>query len=784
MSRDDTYWADEDLPQAPAAAPAQPAPLQPWAETRIVGKPVQRIDAYERVSGSATYSSDVILRDMLHGATLRCPHAHARIRAIETSAAEKMPGVWAVITDKTPGADIPWYGGRTAGASRLFDPHCRFEGEEVAAVAAETPYQAWDAVRAIKVEYEVLPAVSTIDEALKVGAPAVQGTSNRVGDPQVYERGNVKDGFAAADVVRERTYYNESQVHNPMESFGCVAKWDGHSYLTIWDTTQGVFPVQQQVAQLLKLPLANVRVIGHYMGGGFGAKLSASKYQLITALLAKKTGRPVKLFITREEAMRAVGNRPPVRMTIKAGVKKDGTLTALQMTNIGMVGAYPAGGAGGVDWQVRDLYLCANVKSENSDVFVNAGPSRAFRAPGHPQGNWALEQMMDELAEAIGMDPVDLRVKNVPTVSQNNNNTPYSTTGLKQCLVDGARTFGWPEARSKAKAGRTGAIRRGVGVAAGLWQGGSGGPPATVIVRLFSDGSVNLNMGASDLGTGTKTVMAQVVGEELGVPMERIRVEHADTGTTQYASASGGSKTVPTESPAVRNAALDVKRQLFEIAAAELKLPADDLALVEGQIVSKSDPTRKPQAIGQLNGFRARGVIAGVGYREPNPRDRVTRPFAAHFAEVEVNTRTGEVRILRYLAAQDSGRVMNAKTFANQTFGAVTMGIGLGMTEGRVLDRGQTGKMVNANLHDYKLPTALDVAPEPVCLAVDLHDTFSNTGAKGLGEPSTVPVASVVANAIYDAIGVRCTESPMTPERLCQLLAKAADKGLSHAAEL
>jgi xanthine dehydrogenase YagR molybdenum-binding subunit len=233
---------------------------------------------------------------------------------------------------------------------------------------------------------------------------------------------------------------------------------------------------------------------------------------------------------------------------------------------------------------------------------------------------------------------------------------------------------------------------------------------------------------------------------------------------------------VPTESPAVRNAALDVKRQLFEIASAEMKLPAADLSLVDGQIVSTSDPTKKVP-IGKLGGFQARAVIVGVGYREPNPRDRVTRPFAAQFAEVEVNTRTGEVKILRFLAAQDSGRVMNAKTFANQTFGAVTMGVGLAMTEARVLDRGQTGKMVNANLHDYKLPTALDIAPDPVCLPIDLHDTFNNTGAKGLGEPATVPTAPAIANAIYHATGVRCTDSPMTPERLSPLLAKAAKRG-------
>jgi len=775
MSREDTYWTDDEMPaQAPAPAPS---PLQPWTETRIVGKPVQRIDAYERVSGSATYAADVILPDMLHGATLRCPHAHAQVKAIDVSAAERMPGVHAIITDKTPGADIPWY-----GSSRLFDPHCRFEGEEVAAVAAETPYQAWDAVRAIKVQYEILPCASSEDEATTPNAPIIappppggqQPTGNRVPAGKPYERGNIKDGFATADVVRERTYSTACEIHNPMESFGCVAKWDGSGHLTIWDTTQGVFPVQQTAAQLLRLPLANVRVIGHYMGGGFGAKLGASKYHIITALLAKKTARPVKLFITREEAMLAVGNRPPVRMTIKAGVRKDGTLTALQMTNVGIMGAYRAGAAGGVDFVLRDLYACPNVRVDWTDVYINAGPSRPFRAPGHPQGAWALEQMMDELAEAIGTDPVEFRLKNVPTVSQANNNTPYSTTGLKDYLAEGARAFGWQEGRRRAR--ESGAIRRGVGVAAGLWQAGSGGPPSTVIVRLFSDGSVNLNMGASDIGTSTKTVMAQVVAEELGVPFDRIRVEHADTGTTQYASASGGSKTVPTESPAVRNAALDVKRQLFQMASAEMKVPPDDLSLVDGQIVSTSDPSKK-MSLQKLPGFQSRAVIIGVGYREPNPRDRVTRPFAAQFAEVEVNTRTGEVKILRFLAAQDSGRVMNAKTFANQTFGGVTMGTGLAMTETRVLDRGQTGKMVNANLHDYKLPTALDIAPDPVCLPIDLHDTFTNTGAKGLGEPATVPTAPAIANAIYHATGVRCTDSPMTPGRLCALIAKAAKRG-------
>jgi CO/xanthine dehydrogenase Mo-binding subunit len=758
---DEKYWVDAPLPETPDQAAAPP---QPWTTTKVVGKPMQRIDAYERVGGAAEYASDVILPDMLYGATLRCPHPHAQVKSVDTSVAEKMPGVRAILTDKTPGTDIPWYG---RAASRLFDPHCRFEGEEVAAVAAETPYQAWDAVRAIKVDYQLLPCVSTEEESLKPGAPVVQGTSNRPGEPQVSERGNVEAAFAAADVVRELTFSTACQIHAPMESFGCVAKWDGTGYLTIWDSAQGVFPVQQTVAQLLKLPLSSVRVIGPYMGGGFGAKLSASKYHIITALLSRKTARPVKLFLTREETMLAVGNRPPVRMTIKAAAKKDGTLTAIKMTNVGTGGAY-ATGSGGVDFQARDLYLCPNVRTQNSDFYINAGPSRAFRAPGHPQGNWALEQMMDILAEAIGMDPIEFRLKNIPTVSQASNNLPYSTTGLKDCLAEGARVFGWADARKRGSG--TGPVRRGVGVAAGLWQGGNGGPPSTAILRLFPDGSVNLNIGASDLGCGTKTWAAQIISEELFIPFQQIRIEHADTGTTQYASASGGSKTVPTESPAIRAAALDVKAQLIAMAAEQLKLPADELVLTGPEIVSTKDASKKV-AVTALNLMRRRAVVVGVGYRDPNPTDRVTRPFAAHFAEVEVNTRTGELKVLRFLAAQDSGRVMNEKMFANQTFGAVVMGIGLGVTEGRVLDRGQTGRMLNANLHDYKLPTALDVPPDPVCVPIDLHDTFTSTGAKGLGEPATTPAAAAVANAVYNAIGVRPVDSPISPAYVCDLLA-------------
>jgi xanthine dehydrogenase YagR molybdenum-binding subunit len=752
----------------------------PWGRTRIIGRSVPRVDAYERVSGSAVYPSDVSLPNMLYGAIRRCPHPHARVKKIETGRAQSMPGVHAVISGQTPAADVPWTYSSSGITikSKLFDPHCRFEGETVAAAAAETPYLAWDAVRAIDVAFEVLPAVADERAALEQGAAVIHEQGNQVGPPRSYQRGDVAKGFSEADVVLEENYRTECEIHTPMELHGCVANWEADR-LTIWESTQGVYRVQQNVAEVLNLPLSKVRVIGHYMGGGFGSKLQAGKYTVIAALLARITGRPVKMMLSREETYLAVGNRPPSNMRLKAGIKRDGTLTALDFACTGTGGAYPAGGTSLVDWQVRDLYKCPNVRTTCTDVYINAGPARPFRAPGHPQGSWALEQMLDALAKAIDMDPVDLRLKNIVLYSQaREGQPPYTSTGLRDCIAEGARTFGWKQARERiAAAGNRGVIRRGVGMAAGLWIAGAGRPPSTIILKLFSDGSVNLNMGASDIGTGTKTVMALVVAEELGVKPEFIQIEHADTGTTQFATPSGGSKTVPTESPAVRAAAINLKQQLLEIAARDLAVDPATLDFRAGSIVARNDPS-KIIRFTELSGLKKQGVLVGIGYRGPNPANKATNPFAAQFCEVEVNTDTGELRILRFLGAHDSGRVMSRLTYDNQVFGGIAMGIGLATTEARILDKSQTGKMVNRNWHDYKLPTALDVPTDMISLPIEPDDTQANTtGAKGLGEPVTIPTAAAVANAVYHATGVRITRTPINPIQLCRLLAERRKEG-------
>jgi xanthine dehydrogenase YagR molybdenum-binding subunit len=695
------------------------------------------------------------------------------VQKIEVGKARKMPGVCAVLTDADPEARaVAWYAppaGAPAGKmmSRLFDPHCRYEGEEVAAVAAETQQQAWDAVRAIQVEYQTQPFVIGMEEAMKPGAPPVHEGSNQIAAPREIKRGDVAKGFAEADVVLEETYRTSCEIQAPLETHGSVARWDG-DHLTVWDTNQGPFGIQSGIAKALNMPLSKVRVISSYMGGGFGSKQEAGKYSVIAALLAQKTARPVRLFLTREETFLCVGNRQSHIMKLKAGVKKDGTLTALELTGLGEVGAYPSNCS--VGYQIGDLYKCPNVHTQELMAYVNAGRQRAMRAPGYPQGNWALEQMMDALAEKLGMDPVELRLKNISTICQLENK-PYTSTGLRECLTEGARVFGWKEARGRPKG--DGPWLRGVGVAGGMF-GEQFGPPATAIVRLNADGSVDLNIGAADLGTGTKTVMAMVVAEELGVPLDRIYVENADTGTTPYTRVSGGSKTVFGDSPAVRSAALEVKARLLEMAAEDLKVPQSDLVFKDGAVQAKGG---KKLTLADLVQPRTRQMVVGVGRRDPDLIDKIVRPFATHFAEVEVNTRTGEMRVVRLLAVQESGRVMNLLTFRNQVQGGVLMGVGFATMERRILDS-STGKMVNANLHDYKIPTAKDVPAEVTVLPIDPHDTeCCLTGAKGVGEPSTIPTGAAIANAFYHATGIRVTTSPITAPKILTLLAERKAKG-------
>ena len=750
--------------QAPDEGGAGEAP--PWGdETRVVGEGLPRVDGYERASGSARFPSDVVLPEMAHGAILGCPHPHARVVAVDTREAEAMPGVYAVISRNTADANPAW--DYDAGADgRLFEEHCRFEGDAVAAVAAETPYRAADALRAIRVEYEELPFVSDEAHALDDGAPRVHPGGNKAGE-SADGRGDVDGGFDEADVVLERSYRVGSQMQTPLEPHGCVARWEGDR-LTVWESTQGVYAIQSKLAEVLDLPLAGVRVIGHYVGGAFGSKLRTDKYGLAAALLARRINRPVKLFVTREQTLLTQGNRPPSLITLRMGVRKDGTLTAIDFDGLGASGAYAAGGTALLDHIAKDLYRCPNVRTRLTDVYINAQPARPFRAPGYVQCSWAVEQMMDELAREIGMDPVELRLRNAPDHAPASGR-PYTTAGLRRCIEQGAEVFGWQAARQAAKAQDASHLRRGVGMAAANWFVGDGGPPSTVILRLYADGTANLNMGASDIGTGTKTVMAMVVAEEFGMAPDAVQVEHADTATTQYATPSGGSKTVPTEAPTVRRACLDVKDKLMDMAARQLGRDRSEIVF-SGDRLTTGDGLEEVK-ISDLDALKSSQVVVGMGERRPNPDDVEITPFAAQFCEVEVNTLTGEVRLIRMVGTNESGRVINRLTWDGQVVGGITMGAGFAQTEERVLD-GPTGKLCNKNWHDYKLPTALDVPAEVVSSPVMLSDDEANiVGAKGLGEPVTIPTGAAIANAVFDAVGARLTDTPINPETLIQALA-------------
>jgi xanthine dehydrogenase YagR molybdenum-binding subunit len=755
------YYKDFEVPKTPKPGETP----EPWKQTTVVGQPNIRRGGYERVAGTATFASDVRLPGMLYGAFVRCPHARARVKSVDTSAAKKMPGVWDVIDASTPEAKGRWLPSWTNSEVKvmLFDPECRYEGAPVAAVAAETPYQASDAARAVKVEYEILPFACDIEDALKPGAPIIHGTDNKI-VTRKYERGDLPKGFAEADVVLEESYRMECILQNTLERHGCVATWEG-DYLTCYDSTQGVYNDQGQIANCLGMPLSRVRVISPFTGGGFGSKLQINWENVCAPILSKRTGRPVKLFLTREEEYVDAGNRPPAVTTMKVGVKKDGTLTAIEFIADGTGGPFDHGGIWWHENMIKHLYLCPNLRTVVTDVATNAGLARPMRGPNYVEAAHPMEIMMDALAEKIGMCPVKLRLQNIPAVKQDEEGTPaWSSYPLKECLNEGAKVFGWTEAR-KRTANQKGPIRRGVGVAAINWESGNGWLPGTVIVRLFADGTANLNTGITEIGTGSVTGMALVVAEELGIKPEMIEITNGDTGTTQWSSFSAGSKTIPTESPAARDAAIKIKQQLLQMASQDLKVPVDDLIIKGGVISSATDPS-KSEKITDVSGLKGQQVLVGVGIRHAQPA-APCRPICVQFCEVEVNTKTGEIKVVRYLSSNDPGRVINPLTCNNQTHGGIVQGLGLILSEGRVLDRSQTGRMLNKNMHDYKVPTILDVPLEITCIYPGGPDNILNwCGAKGWGEPPTIPTAPAVANAIYNAIGVRFTKTPITPMKL------------------
>src|SRR5262245_32730154 len=621
--------------------PGDPAPWDPSTKFTILGTRVPRIDGRARTPGEAKYPSDVRLPGMLYGRILRCPLAAATVKSVDLEAARKMPGVKAVLAIASPGDKM------------------RYAGQEVGALAADTPERALDALAVIKVTYESRPFVVRLGEARAPTAPlgfeGEAATRTSAGDvdtnkkklpkkgnvigPRLTEKGNLEEGFRQADVQIDHTYETQVQVHSALETHGLTARWEGDE-LTVWGSTQGIFEMRGDLAENLKMSPSKVRVITDYMGGGFGAKFGPRVEGVTAAKLAKEAGAPVRLFLDRKEEQTTTGNRPSSVQRIRLGAKRDGTLTAMHLTVHGTGGT---NGGTGTSGPAKNIYACPNLKVEEFDVFTNAGPSAAFRAPGHPQGAFALEAAMDELAAKLNMDPLALRMKNDPSPVR------------REEFRIGAEKIGWKNRDARRKTDDP-AILRGVGVGAALWYNTGGtGPRATV--TLNRDGSAEVEHGVQDIGTGSRTMIAIVAAEELGLPLEKISIRMGDT-RMPFGPDSGGSTTTPSSAPTIRRAAAAVKKQVGDAAAKEWKVSPDTVSVAGGFVTTSADPSKKVSFVDACKMLPSEGASATAERAENNEAwKRFT--CGAQFAQVAVDTETGKVKVERVVAVHDCGIVVN-----------------------------------------------------------------------------------------------------------------------------
>jgi xanthine dehydrogenase YagR molybdenum-binding subunit len=717
--------------------------LDQWPEgpLNVVGRSAAKVDGYERARGEARYTADVQLPGMLHTAVVRSPHARARVRRLDLSRALAAPGV---------------RGGVGPGDLDVLPETASFEGKAVAAIAAETPEQAREALALVDVEWEVLEPLLDPEEAVR--------RESFVSGPRRYERGDYDAGLAEADVVVEAEYRTQTLNHNPLETHQCVCHWRG-DVLDVYVSTQAIWAVRDSVAQAFGLAQDKVRVICEYMGGGFGAKGGGADYLSIAGELARRTGRPVKLAVTRREENVISGNRNATIQRVTAGARSDGTLTVLGgefVCSLGWGGWLPSTAG-----PMQLLHSCENVRTVEYGAKLNLPPMAAFRAPGFVEGTWALECLLDRLAAELDLDPLELRRRNYAH-ADTMDGRPYSAKELMECY---RRAEPHWERRTEVRARSDDVWKRGVGLASQIWYGG-GGPPSYAWVRVGSDGRANVVTAMQDIGTGTRTAMAQIAAEELGLPLERIEVQVGDSSRGPYSVLSGGSSTLPSMGPAVRAAAADAARQIVEIAAQRYDLEERVLSLQGGNVVS-ADGGSWP--LEEVTGLLDDGQILGKGARGPNPAGMRVLTFGVQVAEVAVDVETGEVVVERIYAVHDVGRVINPLGARSQIEGGIIQAMGHTFSEAR-LDDPQRGTVLTRTLDAYKLPTIADV-PEIVCELVDKPDAhLTNLGSKGLGEPPIIPTAAAIANAIRDATGAEVTSLPITREEILQALREARER--------
>lgn len=709
-----------------------------WPEkTRLIGTRIPRLDGLAKASGKAKYPSDMLPDRLLHCVLLYSPHAHAKVSAMDTAAAEKLPGVKGIETFIKPGGTL------------------RFHGDLIAAVAAETEEQARDAVRAIKVEYEVLPHVVTEEQAMATGAPTVaRGGNVRKGRAQT--NGDPEAAIAKSDAVIEGTYSVPVITHVCLEPHGLTVKWEADDKILCWSSTQFVGGTAGELAQSFEIPQSNVTVLTEVMGGGFGSKFSADAWGVAAARLSKKTGRPVKIFLDRAHEHLIAGNRPSATGKVKIGATKDGKITAMIADTHGTGGI-----TRGAQFPLPYVYRVANLSRSHSDVFVNGGEARAMRAPGHPQGCAIMEAAMDDLADKLGMDPLEFRLKNLAE------NDPIGggvnrTKMYQEQVALGAELIGWSNRKPRGKSG-AGTVRTGYGVALHQW-GGGGAPDKKVSCAIFPDGSVELKSATQDIGTGARTILAIIVAEVLGLQTTDIK-SNIGNSTFPPGQASGGSTTSPSMAPPAYNAALQVRDEFIKRIAPALNAQPDAITLQDGMVVvAGADKVPWKDACRKLGmmpvsveaGFTQGLSSVGVG--------------GCQFAQVTVDMETGVVKVKKIVAVQDSGLILDMLTWESQVYGGIIGGLNYGLFEERVMDP-TTGLMLNPDMELYKLAGASDI-PEIIVKAYDTPEMKAR-GVIGIGEPPTIATAAAIGNAVTNAIGVRVPNWPMTPMNVLNALMAA-----------
>jgi CO/xanthine dehydrogenase Mo-binding subunit len=713
----------------------------PQGPGEVVGRPAPRQDGHQRARGQAIYTADVQLPGLVHAAVLRSPHARARVKELDFDRALELPGVLGAVAPDD---------------CHVLQSEPSYHGAPVAAIAAESYAKAREALALIEVEWEELEPLLDPEEAVK--------EKSFVDEPRTYERGDPAAGFAEADVVVEAEYRTQTVLHNAMETHQSVARWEGDT-LEIYISTQFIWGIRDAVSEQLELEPDRVRVVCNYMGGGFGAKNGPGDYTYIAIALAGKTGRPVRCALTRREENLATGNRNGTIQRLRAGARSDGTLVALEGEFVNTIGW--SGFSGPTYGPMEMLYACENVRTQTYGTKLNLPPNAAFRAPGFVEGTFGLECLLDELAGRLELDPLELRRRNHAD-SDLADGRPFSSKKLLECY-DRADAH-WAR-REEVRARSEGAIQRGTGLASQIWYGG-GGPPSYAWVRVGSDGRAVVMTAMQDIGTGTRTAMAQIAAEELGLPLERVRCELGDSARGPYASISAGSSTTPSMGPAVRAAAADAARQIIEIAAQRYHLEERVLSLKGGNVVS-ADGGSWP--LEEVTGLLEDAQILGKGARGPNPTGMRVLTFGVQVADVAVDVETGEVTVERIAAIHDVGRVINPLGAQSQMEGGIIQGVGHTLSEERLVDPA-SGRVLTQTLDTYKLPTIADV-PEMVVELLDIPDEhLTNLGSKGLGEPPIVPTAAAIVNAIRDATGADVRSLPVTREEMLRALNEARER--------